>query len=151
MRVIALLSLVATAAGFVVPAVPLRRVAAVGSPAASLPLAPVLQSTRAVAATRATTPSMGLFGLGWAEIGVIGVVALFIVGPDKLVPLAKDLGKSASSLKEVTDSFAEGMSEANAGLTDKPADADALKSAQAGPTITVKEEQAESSPPPASG
>tara|TARA_B110001452_G_scaffold253010_1_gene243305 strand:+ start:201 stop:359 length:159 start_codon:yes stop_codon:yes gene_type:complete len=35
---------------------------------------------------------MGLFGLGWAEIGVIGVIALFVIGPDKLAPIAKELG-----------------------------------------------------------
>ena len=35
---------------------------------------------------------MGLFGLGWAEIGVIGVLALFVLGPEKLAPLAKDFG-----------------------------------------------------------
>ena len=35
---------------------------------------------------------MGLFGLGWAEIGVIGVLALFLLGPDRLIPYAKELG-----------------------------------------------------------
>jgi hypothetical protein len=61
---------------------------------------------------------------------------LFFV-PDLLAPLAKDIGKSAAGLKEVmpdiseassaamsaakdvTASFQEGMSEAEAGLTDK--------------------------------
>lgn len=101
--------------------------------------------------TRSRTPVMGLFGLGWAELGVIGVLALFIFGPDKLVPFAKNLGKQSAGLKvrlkrgswstprallvspwpcvlhasparltvavcphaqEITDSFAEGMSEA---------------------------------------
>lgn len=38
------------------------------------------------------SPQMGLFGLGWPEIAVIGAVSLFLVGPDKLAPLAKDLG-----------------------------------------------------------
>ena len=48
---------------------------------------------------RVATPKMGLFGLGWAELGVIGVIALFFFGPEKLAPLAKDFGKSASGLK----------------------------------------------------
>ena len=40
----------------------------------------------------ALAPRMGLFGLGWAELGVIGVIALFFFGPEKLAPLAKDFG-----------------------------------------------------------
>ena len=98
------------------------------------PLAPVHPQQRAC---RAAPPAMGLFGLGWAEIGVIGVLALLFFGPDKLAPLAKDIGKSAAGLKEVmpdisdassaamaaakdvTASFQEGMAEGEAGLTDK--------------------------------
>ena len=71
---------------------------------------------------------MGLFGLGWAEIGVIGVLALLFFGPERLAPLAKDLGKSASGLKEVADSFAEGMSEGETGVS-ADGGADAIKSA----------------------
>ncbi len=52
---------------------------------------------------------MGLFGLGWPEIAVVGILGLLLFGPERLAPFAKDLGKSASGLKEVTDSFAEGM------------------------------------------
>ena len=51
-------------------------------------------------------------------------------------------GKSATGLKDVTDSFAEGMAEGNAGLnTGSPADD--LKSAE--PTVTVKPEETQSS------
>ena len=84
---------------------------------------------------------MGLFGLGWPEIGVIGVLVLLFFGPDRLAPLAKDLGKQAAGLKEVlpdvtdakdaalsaakdvTASFQEGMAEGEAGLTEKGATA----------------------------
>lgn len=37
-------------------------------------------------------PSMGLFGLGWGEIGVLAVVGLLVFGPEKLAPMAKNLG-----------------------------------------------------------
>ena len=60
---------------------------------------------------RAPPPAMGLFGLGWPELAVIGVIALFFFGPEKLAPLAKDLGKSAGNLKEISDSFTEGVKE----------------------------------------
>jgi len=54
---------------------------------------------------------MGLFGLGWGEIGVLAVVGLLVFGPEKLAPMAKDIGKSASGLKEVADSFSDGLKE----------------------------------------
>ncbi|KAL1525332.1 hypothetical protein AB1Y20_020192 [Prymnesium parvum] len=79
-----------------------------------------LQATFPLQARLATTaarhngvPQMGLFGLGWAEIGVLAAVGLLVFGPEKLAPLAKDIGKSASGLKEVADSFSEGLSEGN--------------------------------------
>ena len=96
-----------------------------------------LQCARRVQAS----PAMGLFGLGWPEIGVIGVLVLLFFGPDRLAPLAKDLGKQAAGLKEVlpdvtdakdaalsaakdvTASFQEGMAEGEAGLTEKGATA----------------------------
>eukprot|EP00965_Chrysotila_dentata_P170455 5626674-Pleurochrysis_carterae.AAC.1 len=45
---------------------------------------------------RTEAAQMGLFGLGWAELGIIGVIALFIFGPEKLAPFAKELGKEAA-------------------------------------------------------
>ena len=72
---------------------------------------------------------MGLFGLGWGEIGVVAVLGLLFFGPERLVPLAKDLGKSASGLKEVADSFSEGMAEGNTGVS-SDGGASAIKSAQ---------------------
>ena len=73
---------------------------------------------------------MGLFGLGWAEIGVIGVIALFLLGPERLAPLAKDFGKQASGLKEVAESFQEGLAEAETGISTDGGTA-AVKSAAA--------------------
>ena len=57
---------------------------------------------------------MGLFGLGWPELAVVGVIALFFFGPEKLAPIAKDLGKSAGNLKEISDSFSDGLKEGTA-------------------------------------
>jgi len=52
---------------------------------------------------------MGLFGLGAPELAVIGAVALFILGPDKLKELAKDVGKVSAELKQVPEEFNKGM------------------------------------------
>ena len=110
-------------------------------------------------------PVMGLFGLGWAEIGVIGVFALLFFGPDKLAPLAKDLGasqlsitvpfcvltrlcccnninmhtgKSASGLKEVTEEFQKGMAEGDTGISNTGGE-----KAVAAEVTEVKEESSE--------
>ena len=60
---------------------------------------------------------MGLFGLGVPEIAVILGIAGFVLGPEKLTEMAKDLGKVAGELKEVPKEFAEGMKESEAEAT----------------------------------
>ena len=57
---------------------------------------------------------MGLFGLGGPEIAVIGVVVLFVLGPDKLKNLAKEAGKALPELKEVSAEALEGFKAASA-------------------------------------
>ena len=52
--------------------------------------------------SRLVPVQMGLFGLGGPEIAVIGVVVIFLLGPDKLKELAKDAGKALPELKEVS-------------------------------------------------
>ena len=100
------------------------------------PMATAAAATTTAARRSASSPAMGMFGLGWGEIGVIGVIALFFFGPDKLAPLAKEIGKSASGLKEVTDSFAEGMAEAETGVSTDGGNA-AIKSAVDQDTVPV--------------
>ena len=58
--------------------------------------------------------TMGLFGLGGPEVAVIVVVAAFILGPEKLAGLSKDLGKVAGELKEVPKEFQKGIEEGEA-------------------------------------
>jgi sec-independent protein translocase protein TatA len=59
----------------------------------------------------ASVQTMGLFGLGPLEIGVILVAAAFLLGPQKLAELGKDAGKIAGELKEVPKEFQKGMAE----------------------------------------
>jgi sec-independent protein translocase protein TatB len=40
-----------------------------------------------------------VLGLGWGEIGVIMLLALFIVGPERLPGLAADAGRTLRSLR----------------------------------------------------
>jgi thiol-disulfide isomerase/thioredoxin len=50
---------------------------------------------RAVPTRAAAVPvQMGLFGLGYPELAVIGLVGIVLLGPERLVPMAKDLGSA---------------------------------------------------------
>lgn len=62
----------------------------------------------------AQVQTMGLFGLGAPEIGVILVAAAFLLGPEKLAEFGKDAGKIAGELKEVPKEFQAGMQEGEA-------------------------------------
>ncbi len=79
-----------------VPAAPL-------GPVASTPVRALLPSRQRVRL------SMGLFGLGAMEIGVIVGVAALIMGPQKLAEMAKSAGKGLGDLKEVPKGFNEGF------------------------------------------
>uniref|UniRef100_A0A7S1DA49 Uncharacterized protein n=1 Tax=Cyclophora tenuis TaxID=216820 RepID=A0A7S1DA49_CYCTE len=62
----------------------------------------------------ASVQTMGLFGLGPAEIAVILVAGAFLLGPQKLAELGKDAGKIAGELKEVPKEFQKGLEEGEA-------------------------------------
>ena len=62
----------------------------------------------------AQVQTMGLFGLGAPEIGVILIAAAFLLGPEKLASLGKDAGKIAGELKEVPKEFQKGLEEGEA-------------------------------------
>jgi sec-independent protein translocase protein TatA len=55
--------------------------------------------------------TMGLFGLGGPEIVVILLAIGFVLGPQKIAELAKDLGKSAGDLKDIPIEFQKGFQE----------------------------------------
>ena len=62
----------------------------------------------------AQVQTMGLFGLGPAEIGIIFVAAAFLLGPEKLASFGKDAGKIAGELKDVPLEFQKGLAEGEA-------------------------------------
>ncbi len=41
-----------------------------------------------------------MFGLGWAEVAVIGVVALLVFGPKKIPEIGSSLGKTLRGFKD---------------------------------------------------
>ena len=109
-RWLLLAALCLPAAGYVLPAAPLRHAPATTHSAppqravllpASAPHAPVR--------SRHAAPTMGLFGLGAPELAIIAGVAMVILGPDQMKKLAKEAGKASAELKQVPEQFNKGM------------------------------------------
>ncbi len=50
-----------------------------------------------------------MFGIGLPELLVIAVVALLVVGPDKLPGLAKSMGKGFQEFRRATDDVTESI------------------------------------------
>ncbi|PZD74444.1 Sec-independent protein translocase protein TatAy [Acaryochloris thomasi RCC1774] len=48
-----------------------------------------------------------MFGLGWLEVGLIGLAALVLFGPKRLPELGASLGKSLRGFKDELDSEPE--------------------------------------------
>lgn len=48
-----------------------------------------------------------MFGLGFSEILVLGVIALIFLGPEQLPELARTIGRFMNELKRSTDSITE--------------------------------------------
>lgn len=52
-----------------------------------------------------------MFGLGWAEVGIIFIIAILIFGPKKIPEIGSSLGKTLRGFKEELKNPQEDRSE----------------------------------------
>ncbi|GAM08546.1 sec-independent protein translocase protein TatA [Geobacter sp. OR-1] len=52
-----------------------------------------------------------MFGIGMPELIIILVIALIVIGPQKLPDIARSLGKGLAEFKRASDDFRQGISE----------------------------------------
>ncbi len=52
-----------------------------------------------------------MLGMGWPELLVIGVVAVFVFGPDRLPELAKQAGKFLRTVRQMVDNAKNDLAE----------------------------------------
>jgi len=53
-----------------------------------------------------------MFGMGWTELMVVGIVALIVVGPKELPVLFRNIGKFAGKAKAMGRDFSRAMNDA---------------------------------------
>lgn len=85
---------------------------------------------------------MGVGNLGWAEIAVIVVVALVVLGPEKLPGAARQIGSVIRQIRKVSTGFQQELQNA----LDEPIEAEARRKGHQAVEQSKQEIQQENKP-----
>ncbi len=84
-----------------------------------------------------------MFGIGMPELIIIFVIALIVIGPQKLPDLARSLGKGLAEFKRATEDFKQNIEEEAKALDEKDKAPQEAAAKEVAAVDKVKEESKE--------
>ena len=84
-----------------------------------------------------------MFGIGMPELIIIFVIALIVIGPQKLPDLARSLGKGLAEFKRATEDFKQNIEEEAKALDEKEKPPQEAAAKEASAVDKAKEENKE--------
>lgn len=89
-----------------------------------------------------------MFGIGFAELLVVLIVAIIVIGPDKLPAVAKTLGKTFVELKRAGEDIKKSVTGLDLDGSKSPPAGKKRSVSKKGPVQTVADDEEEAAPAP---